>query len=348
MDIQPQSNSTSQHSHLHQISFYIQQASTTQLSYTIPVAIMADQSNQSSPAQLQVSLSFNTFTLFSNLPTEIRSKIWQAAFEKRQVVIRHRRNHPPLDLLTTGRFLLVNHEALYEFQLRYQKCFDQLGQKAVLINPKVDALRFDASIHASMHDLKEYTRAYPDLLSSLRYLEVHPRGATQWDQMNLNYLTSLKTITVSAYHTEPIPHDTPDDSISTALTLQALKTFVKASSRTIELHGVFHRRTTRYRYSIYFQSDGDLSHVSYGRIVGLAFPKCQPLQLEWCKIDKPWTAFSPPEDAEDDEDDENDEDDDEDDEEEILRLCRSHFRRNLPRTKRDHSETARSRLVSSY
>lgn len=256
----------------------------------------------------------NNFTPFQDLPREIRIMIWKAAFETRRLLLRTNRARIPLDALT-GRFLLVNWEANLEFNMAYRLMFrDQNSTNGMLVNPKNDTLHF----HSGLRGFELFVTKYPRDMAMIRHVEINPGHDSQekspWQRINLCCLSSIRTITVSSLrHSEQY---IPRGTLSTVANEYEFETRDQATIRTLEmlrislafskeqappdlscpspiLAGVFSGKSKYHGHPIYFQSNKDLSHASYGRLKSdILATQSEPLRIKWLAKDHAWAPVN--------------------------------------------------------
>src|SRR6187402_1931194 len=66
--------------------------------------------------------SIESFTLFPQVPAELRIKIWQASFIPRRIILQRVASRPRLDIRSSAALLLVNNEAHQVFIRNYPMC----------------------------------------------------------------------------------------------------------------------------------------------------------------------------------------------------------------------------------
>lgn len=146
--------------------------------------------------------ALSSFTIFSELPSELRVQIWKETFVPRRIILHRYRSRPPLGLRTSPtRLLLVNKEGHHCFLENYASCFrdPQHGKgRPVYINYALDTL----FLKKGLPGLRQLVLDYPAPMRNLQWLELKVvlGQVALWFKDPSNYqelLPSLKLITVS-------------------------------------------------------------------------------------------------------------------------------------------------------
>lgn len=134
------------------------------------------------PSASELASTLTTFSLFVDLPTEIRLKIWNHALQPRTVTLYYsKRTHAITSPTAASRLLSVNHEARYE-ALRF--CSPTLatstspasvylaGRFDSIYIPRIGAMGYDNTLRdfksylANPHDLDEISELALDYVES--------------------------------------------------------------------------------------------------------------------------------------------------------------------------------------
>lgn len=278
---------------------------------------MSTHPSPSQPLVPEASPAFDTFKVFRNLPKELRHMVWRAAFDPCRLFLLTDSTRIPLDTFT-GRFLLVNQEANTEFNMAYQLMLR--GRNGVLngmlVNPEKDTLHF----HFGLLSLERFGINYPKDMAKIRYIEVNPglesREQPMWKSVRLCCLSSIRTITVSSILDEedairvaawsgesvdPRNYEWACNHRDTIHALEVIKLSLAISKGRAppnrpfpspKLAGIFSGwNIFLSRLPIYFESNEDFTHASYGRLGSdILGTQSEPLRIQWPRKDELWAA----------------------------------------------------------
>jgi hypothetical protein len=202
--------------------------------------------------------------------------IWEAAFTPRRIKLIGSGHRPILDKMNR-RLMLVGGESLDTFNLYYKRLFSALGQRPLLINPRIDTLVFVSGLKGFW----KMCRQYPEDMRKLRRIDirassgmVHGPNWKQWEEMDLSCLSPDCLITVRhSYDIQPFPvWEDSDNGVQIIQALGYLKNSLlhgkepQAPYTGPQLAAVFPATQTEWHEWIYFCSTDDIRFASWGRM----------------------------------------------------------------------------------
>jgi hypothetical protein len=137
-----------------------------------------------------------SFTLFPQIPAEIRIQIWESSFVPLRIILMRHSTRPPLRLRSSCALLLVNNESHRVFVQHYALCFHSLGLKGIYINYSLDTLVFAGGLHS----LKKMLLQYPRIMRRIQWLDIAPNHHSwsfSWGDMDPEPMSSLRLVTIS-------------------------------------------------------------------------------------------------------------------------------------------------------
>jgi hypothetical protein len=137
-----------------------------------------------------------SFTLFPQLPAEIRIHVWESSFVPRRIILKRHSSRPPFGLRSSCALLLVNNESHRVFVHHYALCFQFLGLKGIYINYSLDTLVFGGGVHS----LKKMLLQYPRIMRLIQWLDISPNRHSHsftWGDKDPEPMSSLRLVTIT-------------------------------------------------------------------------------------------------------------------------------------------------------